>query len=148
MNGRCTLVTKAPPINSIDSKCHTKKLRTCSIGCSDFISHEWLLIAQGQTHKQTRIPTSRTKAISRNQAWWFKVLVCLGTEKLMTKKSLCDVIRRHNFIDTIFRDFLTCQWNTESKRKIIKDEKKHHGRVDQSSSEQHFRKSDAVTFVL
>ena len=33
-------VTKAPPINSIDSKCHTEKLKgskTCLIGYSDFI---------------------------------------------------------------------------------------------------------------
>ena len=52
------------------------------MGYSDFISREWFLIARGQTHtnKQTRILTSRTKAISRNQAhaglWlahaWFK----------------------------------------------------------------------------
>ena len=37
------IVTKAPPINSIDSKCHTEKLkgsRTCLIGYSDFISRE------------------------------------------------------------------------------------------------------------
>ena len=36
-------VTKAPPINSIDSKCRTEKLkgsRTCLIGYSDFISRE------------------------------------------------------------------------------------------------------------
>ena len=36
-------VTKAPPINSINSKCHTEKLkgsRTCLIGYSDFISCE------------------------------------------------------------------------------------------------------------
>ena len=53
-------VTKAPPINSIDSKCHTKKLkssRTCLIGYSGFISLEWFLIAWERIH----IPTSRTK---------------------------------------------------------------------------------------
>ena len=36
-------VTKGPPINSIDSKCCTEKLkgsRTCLIGYSDFISRE------------------------------------------------------------------------------------------------------------
>ena len=47
-------VTKAPPINNIDRKCHTKKLkgsRTCWIGYSDFISREWFLIAWGaDTH--------------------------------------------------------------------------------------------------
>ena len=34
------------------------------------------------------------------------------------------------------------------KRKILKDKKKHHGAVDESSSEQLFRKSDAITFVV
>ena len=71
------IVTKAPPINSIDSKCRTKKLkssRTCLIGYSGFISHEWFLIARGRTH--THIQTSRTKAISRSQACaWFKNLM-------------------------------------------------------------------------
>ena len=41
-------VTKATPINHIDSKCHIKKLkssRTCLIGYSGFISHEQYLIA-------------------------------------------------------------------------------------------------------
>ena len=33
-------------------------------------------------------------------------------------------------------------------RKIVKDEKKLHGAVDQSSSEQQFRKSNAITFVV
>ena len=59
-----------PPINSIDTKCHTEKLkgsRTCLIGYSDFISHEEFLIAQGRTHTHTRIPTSRTKTISRTR---------------------------------------------------------------------------------
>ena len=30
----------------------------------------------------------------------------------------------------------------------MKDEKKRHGAVDESSSEQQFRKLDAITFVL
>ena len=34
------------------------------------------------------------------------------------------------------------------KRKILKDEKKHHGTVDESSSEQQFCKSDVITFVV
>ena len=34
------------------------------------------------------------------------------------------------------------------KRKILKDEKKHHDAVNESSSEQQFRKSDAITFVV
>ena len=36
-------IAKAPPINSIDSKCHTKKLKsssTCLIGYSGFILRE------------------------------------------------------------------------------------------------------------
>ena len=50
---------------------------------------------------------------------------------------LYDVIsRKRNFIDTFFHDFLTFQWNTERKRKIMKDEKKPPGVVDESSSEQ------------
>ena len=32
--------------------------------------------------------------------------------------------------------------------KIVKDEKKIHGAVDKSLSEQQFRKSDAINFVL
>ena len=60
-------VTKAPPINSIDSKCHTKGSRTCLIGYSDFISRELLSIAQGRTHTQTRTHTdNHMKVISRN----------------------------------------------------------------------------------
>ena len=50
-----------PPINSIDSKCHTKKLkssRTCLIGYSDFILCEWFLIAWGaDIHTQTNMHT-------------------------------------------------------------------------------------------
>ena len=74
-------VTKPMPINSIDSKCHTEKLkgsRTCLIDYSDFISSKLFLIAQGQTHTyiQTHkppIPTSWTKAMSRKQVRaWFK----------------------------------------------------------------------------
>ena len=57
------------------------------------------------------------------------------------------VFRMCKFLDTFFHDF---QRNTERKRKILKDEKKHHDAVDESSSEseQQFRKSDAITFVL
>ena len=62
-------VTKALPISSIDSKWHIKKLksnRTCLIGYSGFISHEWFLIAWGtdtytRAHTQTRILTSARK---------------------------------------------------------------------------------------
>ena len=61
-------VIKATPINST---CHIKELKnssTCLIGYSGFISHEWLFIAWGRTHTHTdtHIPTSWTKAISRN----------------------------------------------------------------------------------
>ena len=34
------------------------------------------------------------------------------------------------------------------KRKILKDEKKHHGAVDESSLEKQFCKLDAITFVV
>ena len=34
------------------------------------------------------------------------------------------------------------------REKILKDEKKHHGVVDESSSEQQFCKSDVITFVV
>ena len=69
-------ITKALPINSIDSKCRTEKLkdsRTCLIGYSDFISHEWLLIVRGQTHIDTHTHTDvSTLSILRNQAHaWF-----------------------------------------------------------------------------
>ena len=68
-------VTKAPPINSIDGKCRTKKLkssRTCLIGYSGFISREWFLIAWGRAHTETHTQTHtdvRTISILRNQAW-------------------------------------------------------------------------------
>ena len=38
--------------------------------------------------------------------------------------------------------------NKERKRKILKDEKKHHGAVYESSSEQQFRKSDTITWIV
>ena len=34
------------------------------------------------------------------------------------------------------------------KRRIVKDKNKLHGAVDKSSWEQHFRKSDVITFVV
>ena len=37
---------------------------------------------------------------------------------------------------------------TERKRNILEDEKKLHGIVDESLSEQQFHKSDAITFVV
>ena len=50
-------------------------------------------------------------------------------------------------INTFFRDFLTSFNGYRKKRKIVKDEKKFRGAVDKSSSEQHFRKSDTITFI-
>ena len=44
--------------------------------------------------------------------------------------------------------FSHCLMDTERKRKIVKDEKKLHGAVDESSSEQQFHKLDAITFVV
>ena len=35
----------------------------------------------------------------------------------------------------------------KEKEDILKDEKKHYGTVDESSSEQQFHKSDVITFV-
>ena len=62
---------------------------------------------------------------------------------------LCDLIsRRRKFINTFFHYILTFQWHTDWKRKIMKDEKKHHGAVNESSVEQHFHKSDTITFVV
>ena len=37
---------------------------------------------------------------------------------------------------------------TDTERKIVKDEKKLHGAVDESSLELQFRKLDAITFVV
>ena len=66
------MVTKATPNGYIDSKCHINRLKSsinCLIGYSDFISCSW---PRGRTHTHTSthtcILTSRTKAISRNQA--------------------------------------------------------------------------------
>ena len=65
---RALLLRPRPSILSIASAIQLKSSRACFlIGYSDFILCEWFLIAWGQTHKQTRISTSRTKAISRNQ---------------------------------------------------------------------------------
>ena len=54
-------VTKTMPIDNIDSKCHIKKLkssRTCLIGYSGFISHEWFLMPwEGDTHTHTHTHT-------------------------------------------------------------------------------------------
>ena len=36
----------------------------------------------------------------------------------------------------------------EKGRYVLKDEKKHHSAVDESSSEQQFCKSDAITFIV
>ena len=52
-----------------------------------------------------------------------------------------------NSINT-FSDFLTSFNGYRKKGKIVKDEKKFHGAVDKSSLEQHFRKSDIITFVV
>ena len=37
---------------------------------------------------------------------------------------------------------------TQRKMKLLKDEKKHHGAVEQSSLEQQFHKLDTITFVV
>ena len=37
---------------------------------------------------------------------------------------------------------------TDTERKTVKDEKKLHGAVDKSTSKQHFRKLDTITFVV
>ena len=74
---RTCFVTKAMPISYIDSKCHIKKMkrsRTCLIGYSDFISHEWIFIVWGATHTQTL--TSQTKETRRMPAG-FKMGVLL-----------------------------------------------------------------------
>ena len=61
--------------------------------------------------------------------------VQMETYPMRKQLFLCDIIsRRCKFIDMFFQDFLTFQWNSEAKR--IKDEKKHHGTVDESSLEQ------------
>ena len=54
---------------------------------------------------------------------------------------------RNTSINT-FRDFLTLFNGYRKTRKIVKDEKKLRGAVDESSSEQQFRKLDAITFVV
>ena len=51
-------------------------------------------------------------------------------------------------INTFFVIFLTSFNGYRKKRKIVKDEKKFHGAVDESSLEQQFHKLDAITFVV
>ena len=75
-------VTKVPPISNFDSKCHIKKLKsskTCLIGYSGFISHEWFLIAWGaDTHTRTHTHTDFAyennfkKPGQRSVRAWFK----------------------------------------------------------------------------
>ena len=62
---------------------------------------------------------------------------------------LCGVISRKCklFIDTLFHDFLAFLQAKGRKKKIVKDEKKHQGAVDESSVEQQFRESDTISFV-
>ena len=57
---------------------------------------------------------------------------------------------RNTLINTFFYDFLASfNYNGyRKKRKIGKDEKKLHGTVDESSSEQQFCKLDPITFVV
>ena len=59
-------------------------------------------------------------------------------------------MRNDSIIDSIntFSDFLTSFNGYRKKRKTVKDEKKLHGAVDKSLSEQHFRKLDMITFVV
>ena len=47
-----------------------------------------------------------------------------------------------------FASSLTTFTQQRKKKKILKDEKKCHGAVDESSSEKQFRKSDNITFVV
>ena len=44
--------------------------------------------------------------------------------------------------------FVTFQGTEKGTRKILKDEKKHHGTVDEFLSEQQFCKLYAITFVV
>ena len=63
-------------------------------------------------------------------------------------------VLRHNKLNAqhldqhLLRDILTSFNGYRKKRKIVKDEKKFHGTVDESSSEQQFCKLDAITFVV
>ena len=100
----------APPISNIDSKCHTKKLkssRTCLIGYSGFISREWFLIAWGRTHTHMHIYRLRrrkqpglTKYIEKviprvyipcAKCWQWKTLVVNYTENYLSKKYIGDL---------------------------------------------------------
>ena len=63
-------VTKAPPINNINSKCYTEKLKgskTCLIGYSDFISREQYLIAQVVDTHRHRHTNTRTYRLPRQK---------------------------------------------------------------------------------
>ena len=58
-----------------------------------------------------------------------------------------EINRRCKFIDTYICDSFTFL-KEHRKSKILEDEEKHHGAVDESSLEQQFRKLDAITFVV
>ena len=66
------VVTKAPPINSIDSKCFTKKLKNSKThlsGYSGFISRKWLICNSpgADTHIRTDFQDKSTCLIKYKQ---------------------------------------------------------------------------------
>ena len=56
-------------------------------------------------------------------------------------------VMRRKFIDIFFRDCFTVLKETERKWKILEEEMKYHGTVDESSLEQQFRNLDTITFL-
>ena len=71
---------------------------------------------------------------------------------IMQMADLLDII---NFINTFptslftpFASFSLFYKPFEDKSQLVKDKRKHHGAVGKHSSEQQFRKSDMITFVV
>ena len=89
-------VTKAAPIQFINSRCYIKKRKSCKPCLSGYYacsSHDLLLMPSGQTHTHTHTPMSADETISRNQAhmglWpectWFKKGIGIESKKYANK---------------------------------------------------------------
>ena len=69
------------------------------------------------------------------------------TAKAICPRFLCDVISRSQAIIT-FGEIHTLLKEYRRTRKGMKDKRNRHGAVGKSSSEQHFRKCAAITFIV
>ena len=72
---------------------------------------------------------------------------CVIANNVICPRFLCDVISRSQAIIT-FGEIHTLLKEYRRTRKGMKDKRNRHGAVGKSSSEQHFRKCAAITFIV